>query len=403
MRSKVVDRLVSVYRTGTNTHEYWDTTKSDWVQDGNTPNHGYDLNGSYASIVYGTCKKDRAGFRPTQFCNHLVAESKMAYAGGRFYDNAAHTSRSQFRSCYQVTTRQTLLTTPVLPNLSVHHNAAMDYFKSGCVDAKVQLPVSLLEAGEVKSLVPQFRQTLSSLGGQYGASLSEVKRLVKGLAGGYLALLFGVLPIISDVKGVYRGLTELEKHVSWLRKNQGKPVRVSYRATIPYSGVANSLITGSNAGWETRALQNKAFYHAFAIVTYDVSSLTDLELRLRALTRRFGFDDPIGTFWELVPFSFVIDWLINVGEFLNSLTPKITLPCIFKDLGYSVKIMQEWEHEWIHRPAYNGSAGGGVIQRCARTYYMRRNGLPLSFGGVDFSIPSNGQLWTGLALLMQKL
>lgn len=404
MRSKVRDNLVSVYRAGTYRHERWNPQKSDWVADVNTSNNGFDLQGTYASISYGTCKRDRAGFRPTMPCDHLVATSKQAYAGGRPYDSADCLTRIDFRSCYQVTNRAALLTTPSLPDLAVYHNAAMDYFKSGCVDAEVQLPVSLLEADQVKSLVPQFRQTVSALRGQYGACLSEVKRLAKGLAGGYLAVLFGILPIISDVKGIYRGLSQLEEHISWLRKNQGKPVKVSYRATIPYSGVANTIITGTNAGFQTKVINQKAFYHAFAIITYDVSSLTDLELRLRALTRRFGFDDPLGTAWEMIPFSFVIDWVVNVGEFLNSLTPKITLPCIFKDLGYSVKIVQEWEHEWVHKPSINGpKALGGVVQHCARTFYTRRNGLPLSFGGVDFSIPSNGQLWTGLALLMQKI
>lgn len=404
MRSRVRDNLVSVFRAGTYKHEYWDPYRSDWITDVSTSNDGFDLQGTYASISYGTCKKDRAGFRPTMPCDHLVATSRQAYASGKAFDTSDMNTRIQFRSCYQVTDRQALLTTPSLPDLAVHHNAAMDYFKSGCVDAEVQLPVSLLEAGEVKSLVPQFHQTLSSLRGQYGASLKEVKRLAKGLAGGYLAVLFGILPIISDIKGVYRGLTQLEKHISWLRKNQGKPVRVSYRATIPYSGVANTTVDGTNAGFETKVLTQKAFYHAFAIVTYDVSSLTDIELRLRALTRRFGFDDPFGTFLEMIPFSFLLGWIVNVGDLLNSLTPKITLPCIFKDLGYSVKIVQEWEHQWVHRPSINGaSAPGGVVQHCTRTFYTRRRGLPLSFGGVDFSIPSNGQLWTGLALLMQKL
>lgn len=33
---------------------------------------------------------------------------------------------------------------------------------------------------------------------------------------------------------------------------------------------------------------------------------------------QWGLDDPVGIAWELVPFSFVVDWFVNVGEFLAS-------------------------------------------------------------------------------------
>ena len=35
---------------------------------------------------------------------------------------------------------------------------------------------------------------------------------------------------------------------------------------------------------------------------------------------RFGFD-PIKTAWELIPLSFVVDWVFNVGNFLSSVSP----------------------------------------------------------------------------------
>lgn len=403
MRFKEKDSLLSVFRAGTYKVERIDSN-GDWQTYVNTTNNGWDLQGSHSSILYTTCKKDASGFRPTQFCNHLVAQSSMKYAGARVYNNAAHTDRSTFRSCYAVTSRATLLAQPVIPDLASYHAAAMDFFESGCVDMEAQLPVSLLEIGEVKGLVPQFKNLLLQMKNNRGKTLRDVKRLAKNIAGGYLAVLFGILPLISDAKAIHRGLTQLDEHISWLRKNHGRPVRVSYRATIPYSGVANSSVGNYSASFEQRVLTQKALYHAFAIVTYDISSLTDTQLRLRALTRQFGFDDPVGTVWELIPFSFVIDWLFNVQGFLNTLTPKVTLKCRFKDIGYSVKIMQEWEHEWVHYPAYNGAkAPCGVVQHCARTFYMRRNGIPLSFGGIDFSVPSKSQLWTSLALLAQKL
>lgn len=38
------------------------------------------------------------------------------------------------------------------------------------------------------------------------------------------------------------------------------------------------------------------------------------------LANQLGFINPASVAWELVPFSFVVDWFVNVGEFLNQAT-----------------------------------------------------------------------------------
>jgi hypothetical protein len=38
------------------------------------------------------------------------------------------------------------------------------------------------------------------------------------------------------------------------------------------------------------------------------------------LASQLGFVNPAAIAWELVPFSFVVDWFVNVGEFLNNFT-----------------------------------------------------------------------------------
>jgi len=39
-----------------------------------------------------------------------------------------------------------------------------------------------------------------------------------------------------------------------------------------------------------------------------------------AMAQRFGILNPAAIAWELVPFSFVLDWFVNVGDYLGSLT-----------------------------------------------------------------------------------
>jgi hypothetical protein len=39
-----------------------------------------------------------------------------------------------------------------------------------------------------------------------------------------------------------------------------------------------------------------------------------------ALANQMGFINPAAVAWELVPFSFLVDWFLPVGDFLNSFT-----------------------------------------------------------------------------------
>jgi hypothetical protein len=39
-----------------------------------------------------------------------------------------------------------------------------------------------------------------------------------------------------------------------------------------------------------------------------------------AMLQQFGIANPAAVAWELIPFSFVLDWFVNVGDYLNSLT-----------------------------------------------------------------------------------
>lgn len=64
----------------------------------------------------------------------------------------------------------------------------------------------------------------------------------------------------------------------------------------------------------------------------------------------FG-SDPLVTAWELVPYSFVVDWFVNIGAWVKTLTP--SLKGQFLGVGYSVKTTSRVVQEW------QGSARGG--------------------------------------------
>lgn len=48
--------------------------------------------------------------------------------------------------------------------------------------------------------------------------------------------------------------------------------------------------------------------------------LFEIERDINAMLAIWGLDDPFGAAWELIPCSFIADWIINIGDVLNAAT-----------------------------------------------------------------------------------
>lgn len=79
------------------------------------------------------------------------------------------------------------------------------------------------------------------------------------------------------------------------------------------------------------------------------------------LASQMGFVNPFSVAWELVPFSFVVDWFTNVGQVLGSMTDFVGVS--LQDAYVSIK--QETSHVWqTSGPSYlRGSNSHGVYFR----------------------------------------
>jgi len=124
-------------------------------------------------------------------------------------------------------------------------------------------------------------------------------------------------------------------------------------------------------------------------------------------------DQVLPTLWEIVPYSFVIDWFVNVGSMLNLPLALATL-CSAKchDLGYSVKCVTPFNlfvrpsNYWC--PDVLQMESRSVVSEDStvghHTSYVRCAGLPqisfTDFCGTDLSI---SQLVSGAGLIIQRL
>jgi hypothetical protein len=78
-------------------------------------------------------------------------------------------------------------------------------------------------------------------------------------------------------------------------------------------------------------------YHASMRFHYDLSGLSDLELASRAWAQALGLDKPLRIAWNAIPLSFIVDWFVDVGRWLGSLTDGSVIPIVVEDFCASTK------------------------------------------------------------------
>lgn len=155
----------------------------------------------------------------------------------------------------------------------------------------------------------------------------DVKYLTKGfsaknLSDSWMEGRYFIRPLIYDMKSCVSALNKAKML---------KPMRKTYR-----SG-ASATETDDEPGviLSTFASGGTTYYHfmgnrkASTVVSVRSGVLAAIEAITESMI--WGLDQPFEAMWELVPFSFVVDWFFNVGKTIASWTPR-----------YGIKVLASW-------------------------------------------------------------
>jgi hypothetical protein len=139
------------------------------------------------------------------------------------------------------------------------------------------------------------------------------KALAMGAAGAWLAYRYGVRPFINDIEAILKGL----------KKSVGKQ-RKTTRAFLSQERVnVKTLPSAAFGDWRANV----------QILTLDnvTCRAMSLDEYVADFSSNIGFTGKglAGLPWELIPFSFVVDWFVNVGDFLYAYVPAFG----YKQLG----------------------------------------------------------------------
>jgi hypothetical protein len=224
-----------------------------------------------------------------------------------------------------------------------------------------------------------FRRVAALLGVQRPKS---VKTAAKSFGDLWLEFHFGWDPMLQDIGNAVEILQSpiADKAV----RARGK----RYNIKVDYNNHTSTL-------WQRGTVRGSIRASASAIVNVTNPNL------YRA--NELGFINPASVAWELVPFSFVVDWFVPVGAFLNSFTDWVGIQLDRASYFYIVET-PEWLGFYRDRPSPIGPYTVGYDISTYGIHAKRVLGVPgVTLVPRRWSGLSPTRAATAISLLLQGL
>jgi hypothetical protein len=243
-------------------------------------------------------------------------------------------------------------------------------------------------------------------------NLGRIKQTLKHVSGGTLQYSFGVRPAIQDLIGIFDAHRKVSSRFSYLVSHGGQfvPVRVRRRfpSTISNSSFPTQPYTGT--AFLMKQCDDK-YVEATGSAWGRVRDDLNYSSIWRAYLNYFGLNKVVGLAWELIPFSFVVDWFTNTQERINTLTRlSVGSPYTeFRGMCYS-KIERTIETVYLI-PGANPVLSAYIRTPAAaspqfqieKTSYERYLTIPTTSGVVDMSTLGLFHYILGGSLFIQRV
>lgn len=278
-----------------------------------------------------------------------AAEVTSYSAGWGYYNRVARTSPGGFTDgnytspnwAFQLKDEMGISSINSPPDFDNHErNEAVTKSLNKLADSKANVGENLATFGEtvrlfanpikgLVSLIKKVREDKSMfplLDKSYRAIYRE--GLDKRIAGQYLAYVYGLKPLMQDIFSL----------AEFLKEQAQGPLLLSSRASArrELSATDKYQVNGSYGRGE-----NWHSIHGSGRTNVSLTAkLSDQFSGTRAINQ-LGLLNPASLVWELVPFSFAVDWVLPIGPVLQALTATAGLD--FVDGSVSRRVNAQWE------------------------------------------------------------
>lgn len=253
-----------------------------------------------------------------------------------------------------------------------------------------------------------FRKLASSLFSRNSGLLNTLKsafsqedydKPLARVSKAYLSYQFAWRPLIRDIQSLYSSLSSLDARIQDVINRADTPQQRYFgtdaiaaqpvsdlwlgNSTAPQGGQGFGSYLNPRIRSRVTSESTAVRYHATVRYRYPVPpALRTAAGRTKALLDTLGLNRDPSIIWNAIPFSFVIDWFVNVGGFLKGLrTDNVPIKSEILDFCHSVKVERKVQLRHQSNSTTPGSpdpfTGAWMTSDTAiATVYERRVGVP---------------------------
>lgn len=265
----------------------------------------------------------------------------------------------------------------------------------------IKRPAAGLREGVDRYLIDAERRVKRSMrrrGRPVRADQHAVTRASKAVADSWLEHVFGWSPFISDIESGFEALQRIKERnlfpmeVVVAQSDCAAPTQVEVGRSLP-GGTSPAY-----ADWSKDKIVSTRYKVAYALEPRSLGGSTLDSFGLRA--RQF-----VPSLWELIPYSFLIDYFTNIGDVVQSWSVNRTrILWIVKTrvTTYRNQIISAYQGDW-----FSGAQEKRFISRPSATWTRRTvvRSVPasLNYPHLEVEIPGLGsRKWLNIAALIRS-
>jgi len=194
----------------------------------------------------------------------------------------------------------------------------------------------------------------------------------KELGKDYLNAEFGWAPFLRDLRSLIGVQAMLEKRLAQLKRDNGKPVRrggiVSQESDVDvaessvfhpmYPSIHPFYHTQAGSSYGRRTLTTSTHEKSWfsAKFRYFIPDLDTDQGQLRSAAKLIGLFPSASLLWEVLPWSWLIDYFVNIGDVINNLSENAAENLV-AEYAY---VMSEWKLHYVCNESVNILTSSGV-------------------------------------------
>lgn len=215
---------------------------------------------------------------------------------------------------------------------------------------------------------------------------------VRSVSGAWLEFHFGWEPLVKDIYGAVDILDSSPDADAIV------PVKVS--VSRPFADSTSQHIQHSETTWVRYQRRMNGRLRVKCGANYSISN------PILWKASQLGLTNPIAVAWELIPFSFVVDWFSTLGEYINQISDTMGVEIINPWYSHVCEIGQSTYHE------YGVRIGEDYVTLVPFDKFIALQGLyvgrELGLPGVTLKVrlpkqASIARVSTAISLLLQRM